>query len=188
MENPYNGSSYQPYTPQPPQEPFPPVFEGNQTMASLSLVMAILSLLSVCCMPPALFIFAGLSILFSCLSKGQHTRPGAAKAGMAIGVSALILASLLIFSITAFFLTSEQGQDFMEDYLSILFSDEPTEEELYDFLNKYLYEGEDSIDGYDDYDHYNRFDSYEDFFEDELPFYYEQPGTVPDSSGEGEFL
>lgn len=188
MENPYNGGSYQPYTPQPPQEPVPPVFEGNQTMASLSLVMAILALLSACCIPPALFIFAGLSILFSCLSKGQYARPGSAKAGMAIGVSSLVLALTLLITLSVFLLSTEQGQDFMEDYLSILFSEDVSEERLYDFLDRYLYEGEDSIDRFEDYNDYDRFDGYEDFFEDEFPFYYQQPDTVPDSSGEGEFL
>lgn len=51
MENPYNGNYYQPYTPTPQQTPVPPVYDGNQTMASLSLVMGILALLSLCCMP-----------------------------------------------------------------------------------------------------------------------------------------
>lgn len=74
MENPYNGNYYQPYTPTPQQTPVPPVYDGNQTMASLSLVMGILALLSLCCMPFLLFIFAGLAILFSCLSKGQYAR------------------------------------------------------------------------------------------------------------------
>ena len=65
MENPYNGNYYQPYTPTPQQTPVPPVYDGNQTMASLSLVMGILALLSLCCMPfftvhfrrPGYFIF-----------------------------------------------------------------------------------------------------------------------------------
>lgn len=92
MENPYNGNYYQPYTPTPQQTPVPPVYDGNQTMASLSLVMGILALLSLCCMPFLLFIFAGLAILFSCLSKGQYARSGPAKAGMAIGISCITLA------------------------------------------------------------------------------------------------
>lgn len=198
MENPYNdnhnNSYYQPYTPQSSPEPSPSGFQGNHTMASLSLVMGILALLSVCCMPPALFVFAGLGILFSCLSKGQYARSGPAKAGMAICVSALVLASAFIISLCTFFMVTDEGRAFMEDYFSILFSDEPAEEELYDFLDKYLYEGEDFPDGYDDYDdydsydNYDRHDEYDDFFDDEMPFYYEQPDTMPDSNGEGNFI
>ncbi|MEE1191126.1 MAG: hypothetical protein UHO63_02160, partial [Blautia sp.] len=59
---------------------------------------------------------------------------------------------------------------------------------LYDFLDKYLYEGEDFPDGYDDYDDYDSYDEYDDFFDDEMPFYYEQPDTMPDSKGEGNFI
>ena len=139
MENPYNDNHntgyYQPYTPQSSPAPSPSGFQGNPTMASLSLVMGILALLSVCCMPPALFVFAGLGILFSCLSKGQYARSGPAKAGMAICVSALVLASAFIISLCAFFMATDEGRAFMEDYFSILFSDEPAEEELYDFLD-----------------------------------------------------
>ena len=189
MENPYNDNHnngyYQPYTPQSSPEPSPSGFQGNHTMASLSLVMGILALLSVCCMPPALFVFAGLGILFSCLSKGQYARSGPAKAGMAICVSALVLASAFIISLCTFFMATDEGRSFMEDYF---FSDEPAEEELYDFLDKYLYEGEDFPDGYDDYDDYDSYDEYDDFFDDEMPFYYEQPDTMPDSKGEGNFI
>ena len=91
-------------------------------------------------------------------------------------------------------MATDEGRAFMEDYFSILFSDEPAEEELYDFLDKYLYEGEDFPDGYDDYDdydsydNYDRYDEYDDFFDDEMPFYYEQPDTIPDSNGEGNFI
>lgn len=190
MENPYGGSYYQPYTPQPSQNPAPVGFEGNNTMASLSMVMGILALLSVCCMPLALFIFAGLAILFSCLSKGQYARSGPAKAGMAIGVSVLVLASTLIITLCTFFMTTDKGRTFIDDYFSILFSDETSEDDIYNFLNKYLYEGDESVDDYDDYDSYDSYDNYDDFFDDELPFYYEQPDTIPDSNtnGEGNFI
>lgn len=189
MENPYNGNYYQPYTPQ--QTPAPPVYDGNQTMASLSLVMGILALLSLCCMPFLLFIFAGLAILFSCLSKGQYARLGPAKAGMAIGISCITLATVLILTICTLFLVTDQGRSFMQDYFSIITSEDLTEEELYDFLNKYLYGGEDSMDdynSYDNYDDYDDFENYEEFFEDELPYYYQQPEGETGDSGEGNFI
>ena len=180
MENPYNGNYYQPYTPQ--QTSAPPVYDGNQTMASLSLVMGILALLSLCCMPFLLFIFAGLAILFSCLSKGQYARLGPAKAGMAIGISCITLATVLIITICTLFLATDQGRSFMQDYFSIITSEELTEEELYDFLNKYLYGEEDSLDDY------NGYEDYEEFFEDELPYYYQQPEGGTEDRGDGDFI
>lgn len=191
MENPYEGNYYQPYTPQSQPTPVPPVYNGNQTMASLSLVMGILALLSLCCMPFLLFIFAGLAILFSCLSKGQYARSGPAKAGMAIGISCITLATVLIITICTLFLVTDQGRSFMQDYFSIITSEDLTEEELYDFLNKYLYGGEDSMDdynSYDNYDDYDDFENYEEFFEDELPYYYQQPEGETGDSGEGNFI
>ena len=47
---------------------------------------------------------------------------------------------------------------------------------------------DDDYDDYDSYDNYDRYDEYDDFFDDEMPFYYEQPDTMPDSNGEGNFI
>lgn len=190
MENPYEGNYYQPYTPQSQPTPVPPVYDGNHTMASLSLVMGILALLSLCCMPFVLFIFAGLAILFSCLSKGQYSRSGPAKAGMAIGSSCITLATVLIITICTLFFATDEGRSFMQDYFSIITSEYLTEEELYDFLDKYLYGNEGTMDDYNDYDNYDNYDGfegYEEFFEDELP-YYQQPEDMPENNGEGNFI
>ncbi len=190
MENPYEGNYYQPYTPQSQPTPVPPVYDGNHTMASLSLVMGILALLSLCCMPFVLFIFAGLAILFSCLSKGQYSRSGPAKAGMAIGISCITLATVLIITICTFFFATDEGRSFMQDDLSIIPSEALTEDELYDFLDKYLYGDEGTMDDYNDYDSYDNYDGfegYEEFFEDELP-YYQQPEGETGDSGEGNFI
>lgn len=191
MENPYEGNYYQPYTPQSQQAPVPPVYDGNHTMASLSLVMGILALLSLCCMPFVLFIFAGLAILFSCLSKGQYTRSGPAKAGMSIGISCITLATVLIITICTFFFATPEGRNFIQDYISLITSEDFTEEELYDFLYKYLYDEDantDDYNSYDSYDDYDGFEGYEEFFEDELPYYYQQPEDIPENNGEGNFI
>ena len=190
MDNPYEGNYYQPYMPQSQPTPVPPVYNGNHTMASLSLVMGILALLSLCCMPFVLFIFAGLAILFSCLSKGQYSRSGPAKAGMAIGISCITLATVLIITICTLFFATDEGRSFMQDYFSIITSEYLTEEELYDFLDKYLYGNEGTMDDYNDYDNYDNYDGfegYEEFFEDELP-YYQQPEDMPENNGEGNFI
>lgn len=191
MENPYEGNYYQPYTPQSQPTPVPPVYDGNHTMASLSLVMGILALLSLCCMPFVLFIFAGLAILFSCLSKGQYSRSGPAKAGMAIGISCITLATVLIITICTLFFATDEGRSFMQDYISLITSEDFTEEELYDFLYKYLYDEDantDDYNSYDSYDDYDGFEGYEEFFEDELPYYYQQPEDIPENNGEGNFI
>ena len=116
---------------------------------------------------------------------------GPAKAGMAIGISCITLATVLIITICTLFLVTDQGRSFMQDYFSIITSEDLTEEELYDFLNKYLYGGEDSMDdynSYDNYDDYDDFENYEEFFEDELPYYYQQPEGETGDSGEGNFI
>ncbi len=96
MENPYEGQNYRPYTPpvyQPEPEPDSRLYQGNPTFATISLVMGILSILSICCFFPAVFLFSSPGILFSCLSKGERSRPGNGKAGM--GPAAVAWQSLL---------------------------------------------------------------------------------------------
>ena len=168
MENPYEGQNYRPYTPPPVYEPESApnssVYQGNATFATLSLVMGILSILSICCFFPMVFVFSGLGILFSCLSKGEHRRPGNAKAGMAICVSCLTIFTALVKA------------------------------DLYNFIYKYMY-GEDFLpypdtDSYDTPNGYDNYDNYDDYFNDDggydfydgdLPdFYQPQPDTGSD--------
>lgn len=182
MENLYEEHPYEPYTPQPEPEPISPVPEGNTSLATISLVMGILSILSLCCFPPAIFVFSGLGILFSCLSKGQHTRPGSAKAGMAICAGCLSILTALVIMVCAFFLSSDKGRMFLKDYMDLITSGEVTEEELSDFMEKYLPE-------YYDYDMDSFPDSTipydsDDNYGDDLPDIYQQP----DSDDSGNFI
>ena len=90
MDNQTEGNYYQPYRPEDPAPAPPPrYYDGNQNFATLSLVMGILALVSLCCFPFISIPFAGLGILFSCLSKGRFSRPGPAKAGLAISSTLL---------------------------------------------------------------------------------------------------
>lgn len=138
MENPYEGYHFQSYTPQSEQEPESSGYAGNTPLATVSLVMGILSILSVCCFPPALFIFSGLGILFSCLSKGEHTRPGTAKAGMAICTSCLVILTSAVIIVCSLFLSTDRGRSFLHDYMDLITSGELDEENLYDFMEKYF--------------------------------------------------
>lgn len=169
MENPYEGQYYQPYTPQP--EPEVQDYQGNTGFASASLVMSILAIVFACCFPPAILAFAGLGILFSCLSKGRYARPGAAKAGMAISVSCLAIFWAFILILFTMLLTTDKGQSFMRDYYTLITSPEVSQEDLYDFMYKYIYgndeysypSGSDGYNGYDSYDDYNNYDGYDSY-------------------------
>ena len=102
MDNQTEGNYYQPYRPEDPAPAPPPrYYDGNQNFATLSLVMGILALVSLCCFPFISIPFAGLGILFSCLSKGRFSRPGPAKAGLAISSTllAILIAVILVFSL-----------------------------------------------------------------------------------------
>lgn len=185
MENPYEGQNYRPYTPPPVYGPEPApdasAYQGNSTFATLSLVMGILSLLSICCFFPMVFVFSGLGILFSCLSKGTHSRPGNAKAGMAICVSCLTVFTALVIFVCTFFLTSSKGQEFLQEYYHLMTSGDVTEADLYQFIYKYMY-GEDFFPSpdTDSSDENNGYDNY-DFYDGELPdFYQPQPDTGSD--------
>src|SRR5699024_4104828 len=111
MDNPTEGNYYQPYNPQDPA-PAPPLryYDGNQSFATLSLVMGILALVSMCCFPFISVPFAGLGILFSCLSKGKFARPGTAKAGMAISASLLAILLTAGIVISAMMFSSPTGR------------------------------------------------------------------------------
>ena len=113
MENPYEGQNYRPYTP--PRVSAlagtgidPRLYIGKPYVATISLVMGILSILSICCFFPAVFLFSGLGILFSCLSKGERSRPGNGKAGVAICSSCLVISAALLIFLFSFFLFSRK--------------------------------------------------------------------------------
>lgn len=138
MENPYQGNYHdRHYYQTEPPAPDLQDFEGNSSFASASLVMGILSITVSCCFFPAVFLFAGLGILFSCLSKGSHARLGTAKAGLAVSSVALAIFASLALGLLSFFMISPEGKHFLSDYVSLFTSDSLTEEQLYDFLEKY---------------------------------------------------
>lgn len=195
MDNPTEGNYYQPYNPQDPA-PAPPLryYDGNQSFATLSLVMGILALVSMCCFPFISVPFAGLGILFSCLSKGKFTRPGTSKAGMAISASLLAILLTAGIVISAMLFSSPTGRSFIRDYIDLLTSDQITEQELYDFIDKYTGLFSDSGSGiyYEpDAPYDNGQDFYDDDFGDYLEDYYDYfnggdgyPGySSPDGGG-----
>ena len=138
MDNPTEGNYYQPYRPEDPAPAPPPrYYDGSQNFATLSLVMGILALVSLCCFPFISIPFAGLGILFSCLSKGKFSRPGPAKAGMAISTALLAILLTLGILVSVMVFSSPMGRSFFQDYMDLLTSDTITEQELYDFIEKY---------------------------------------------------
>lgn len=181
MENPYENNYYQPYDPN--FSPDPQRFQGSNGFATTSLIMAILAVLSICCLSPTMFIFAGLGILFSCLSKGEFSRPGTAKAGMAISTAFLAILTSFVVIVCAVFLSSYEGRTFLKEYIGLITSEETDTQDIYNFINKYLYEYNNqspysSDPGYgtpsygdDDFNFYN----------DDLPDYYE---SEPDNNGD----
>ncbi|HJD30185.1 MAG TPA: DUF4190 domain-containing protein [Candidatus Blautia avicola] len=189
MDNQTEGNYYQPYRPEDPAPAPPPrYYDGNQNFATLSLVMGILALVSLCCFPFISIPFAGLGILFSCLSKGRFSRPGPAKAGLAISSTllAILIAVILVFS--AIMIASPTGRNFLQDYMDLITSDRLTEQDLYNFIEKYTREfsGSDSDlysqpeDPYYD----NGRDAYEDFFDDYYD-YFNGGGAYPDDPYSG---
>lgn len=165
MEHSYNEQSYQPVPTQEPIPPTPSLYQGNKNFATASLVMGILSLVFLCCAPPLLFIVAGLGILFSCLSKGQRARSGAAKAGLAISASTLAIMSAFLIFICIAFALSPEGTSFFNDYLHILTDDNVSDEELYDFLDQYLnnFSGDTDMDNWNYENSPNDYEEFEDF-------------------------
>lgn len=132
--------------PEPPREH---VYYGNQGFATVSLVMGILALISMCCFPPMGFFFGGLGILFGILSKGTYTRPGNAKAGIVLSSVGLAIAAAVVIFACALMLSDSRGKNFLGEYFDILMHpEEYTEEDLYDFIEDYMYP-EDGSDIYD---------------------------------------
>lgn len=67
---------------------------GN-TLATLSLVCAIIGIISSCCLYAA-FVFGGLAIVFGLLSRGSAKRTfGQAKAGVRIGILAVVISTVI---------------------------------------------------------------------------------------------
>lgn len=181
MDNPNEGNYYQPYSPQDPvPNPAPQYYDGNPGFATASLVMGILGLLSMCCFPLIALPFAGLGVLFSCLSKGKFTRPGTAKAGLAISASLLGILTAISIVACALVFSSPTAKNFLRDYVALFTSDYVTEQDIYEFLDKYTdqfsgsSQGDDSEpgssyeDGQDSYEDY-----YGDYFDDYLDDYYD---------------
>lgn len=176
MDNQTEGNYYQPYRPEDPAPaPAPRYFEGNQSFATLSLVMGILALVSLCCFPFISVPFAGLGILFSCLSKGKFSRSGPAKAGMAISSALLSILIIVFLGLSVLVFSTPTGRSFFQDYMDLITSDRITEQDLYHFIEKYT--GEFSGSGTDSdsqskspyYD--NGGDAYEDFFDDYYDYF-----------------
>ncbi len=186
MDNQTEGNYYQPYRPEDPAPaPSPRYYDGNQNFATLSLVMGILALVTLCCFPFISVPFAGLGILFSCLSKGRFSRPGPAKAGLAISSALLAILAALALVLFALVFSSPAGKSFFQDYMDLLTSDNLTEEDLYNFIEKYTNEfsgsGQDSYSQPDTPDYRNGENPYEEFFEDYYEFF-EGEGGYPDYS------
>lgn len=68
--------------------------QSPNNMATASLVMGILALVSCCCYYGGL-VFGGLGILFALLSRTEKKMYGRAKAGLVLSVSGLVLMVLL---------------------------------------------------------------------------------------------
>lgn len=76
--------------------PEPVSFQKEQSpdnMATASLVMGILGLVTCCCYYGA-FVFGGLGILFALLSRTEEHFRGKAKTGLALSVAGIVLALL----------------------------------------------------------------------------------------------
>lgn len=68
--------------------------QSSDNMATASLVMGILALVTCCCYYAG-FIFCGLGILFALLSRTEAPMAGRAKAGLTLSIIGLALAAVL---------------------------------------------------------------------------------------------
>lgn len=175
MDNPTEGNYYQLYNPEDPMPSPPPrYYDGNEGFATVSLVMGILALVSLCCFPFISIPFTGLGILFSCLSKGKHSRPGTAKAGMGISAALLAVLAAIVAAISVWVLSSPTGQSIIRDYMNLITSDTLTEQDIYEFIQKYTdefsqFDSGSSSSGIPDYN--SGEDAYEDFFNDYFDYF-----------------
>lgn len=125
--------------------------------------MGILSILSICCFFPCCFSVFRPGDSVSCLSKGRTQPSGNGKAGVAICSSCLVISAALLIFLFSFFLFP-QGQRFLSDYYHLITSEDLTEEELYNFIYKYMY-GEDGFGGEMPVSAYPGTEGYEDYYE-----------------------
>lgn len=148
MNDPYDENNQEMgYVQEPPQGPViypePPaehIYEGSPGFASAALTMGILSLVSMCCFPPLALLFGGLGLLFGIISKGTYARPGNAKAGMALSSAGIAIVAAIVLFFTSTMLSTSEGRTFFSQYLHILtHPEEYTEDDIYDFLQDYLY-------------------------------------------------
>ena len=141
MDNQTEGNYYQPYRPEDPAPAPPPrYYDGNQNFATLSLVMGILALVSLCCFPFYIYSLRRTGHLIFLPFQRQISRPGPAKAGLAISSTllAILIAVILVFS--AIMIASPTGRNFLQDYMDLITSDRLTEQDLYNFIEKYTRE------------------------------------------------
>lgn len=148
MNDPYDENNQEMgYGQEPPQGPViypePPaehIYEGSPGFASAALTMGILSPVSMCCFPPLALLFGGLGLLFGIISKGTYARPGNAKAGMALSSAGIAIVAAIVLFFTSTMLSTSEGRTFFSQYLHILtHPEEYTEDDIYDFLQDYLY-------------------------------------------------
>lgn len=148
MNDPYDENNQEMgYGQEPPQGPViypePPaehIYEGSPGFASAALTMGILSLVSMCCFPPLALLFGGLGLLFGIISKGTYARPGNAKAGMALSSAGIAIVAAIVLFFTSTMLSTSEGRTFFSQYLHILtHPEEYTKDDIYDFLQDYLY-------------------------------------------------
>lgn len=186
MDNFYNSNdNFPPQTP--PYYEQPQRYQGSSSCASASLILGILSLLSICCMPPLALVFAGLALILGALSKGDRTRPQNARVGMILSGISLIAVLVLLAVFLVRFTSNSTNTEFFKQYLDIIeHPDDYSENDIYDFLYDYLYPnaGSDSDHNYEDsqpyhYDHtpYDGDDS------DGYDYYYEYPTPHQEDSG-----
>ena len=167
MENPYEGQNYRPYTPpvyQPEPEPESDsrLYQGNPTFATISLVMGILSILSICCFFLLFFCFPAWGFCFPVYQReNAAVRQRKSRCGNCSSCLVISAALLIFFS---FFLFSAKGQRFLSDYYHLITSEDLTEEELYNFIYKYMY-GEDGFGGEMPDSAYPGTEGYEDYYE-----------------------
>ena len=167
-----------------PAVPEEPIYEGSNGLATASLILGILALLSMCCMPPLSLLFGGLGLILAVLSKGSRTRPVNAKAGMVLSSISIAIVALLIAVILFTFLANPKGKNFLQEYMHILTNpEEYTGEDIYDFIYDYMYpDGEENtlpFDGYDDDDHYD-YGPYHD--DDNFGNFYDIPEIAPNDN------
>lgn len=162
-----------------PEPPAPHIYQGNQGLATASLVLGIFSLVSMCCFPPLALFFGALGLLLGLMSKGTYARPGNGKAGIAISSTGLaIVTAIIIFAFTNL-LSTESGKIFLQEYVDILIHPENhSQDDVYELLERYLYGNGGSNNPtyekgtYPGGEEYNDYDEYQD--NGDLP-YYSQP-------------